>query len=934
MRPLGNFLTQSIRSVRGLRQRSRAAFLAWGLVVWIGTWAGVGYRPGSTAQGVEVGGWHAIKADDEYQARVAPLLSKNCVACHNAKSAEGGLNLEGYAEMMAGGDSGPTIVPGDVDSSELIARMRATDDSVMPPDDNGVGAERLTAEQIEWVAQWVAAGAEPPAAGAETRIQWREISEAVRPIYAVQLSRDGHYLSFAKGNVAYIVPQPLREGPWQPQPLLDPDLELADGTALTGTDKDLIHSLAFSHDGQRLAVGGFRTVKVWQRQVQAQVVDAAEPATEGTEPAALVVLPTQGEGPGPVAIDANQQLVIATPSRTVQQTLGTPTRLAVAAAWSEGGASLTVMTAEGALERWASNPEAADGSWTGQPLTTAEAWRATRSDESTAPLVVGLVTTGPQQWLVVLRSGQVWRAVMTDETGRWELAFDLERSVQWVSSSADGQSFLVGDAAGSVTLWRTTDGQLTQTLGEDYQRWQRRQQSQAQIARQEGWIQRLNEMLPGLEAAVKQEEEARGKVAESHQQAVAAREAKELEIAAAQQTFKDTEQAIAALEQQLAEMRKNLETQQKSVVDLEAQRGPLEQNVAKAAQALASADAGLQLAQEKIPAQQTRIEAQQQTLAESRAAWEQFESVAAPPVIAGYFDSEHAQLLLLDRRGRGLLYRSEDGRPVAVLEPPTGFEGSETASLSAVASGQVTVAANGSLWRWDLGLPWELQQTFGSENTDVFSFRVTALAFSPDDRTLAVGSGPPSRYGDLKVLSLETGQVERDFGQVHSDTILALEYSPDGRWLASAGADKLCRLHDPQTGAMVKILEGHTHFVQGLSWHRQAQTLATASADKTVKTWDVETGERRQSIGGFGKELSAIAYVGDTDQVLTVSLDGQPRLHRGGDAQLVRGFSSDAQPLYALTVSADGQHGVVGDHTGRVRIYKVEDGQLLRQWPE
>jgi len=929
-----NLFIQSVLCAGGPRRCSSAAFLTGGLVVWIGTWAGVGCGPAPTAQAAEVGGRYALKADDVYQARIAPLLSKNCVACHNAKSAEGGLNLEGYTELMAGGDSGPSVVAGDADSSELIARMRATDDSVMPPDDNGVGAERLTAEEIDSVAQWVAAGAEPPAAGAETRIQWREISEAVRPIYSVQLSADGHYLSFAKGNVAYIVPQPLAEGAWQPVPLLDPTLELADGTALTGTDKDLIHSLAFSHDGQRLAVGGFRTVKVWQRQIQAQVLDGAEQATDGTEPAALVVLPTQGVGPGPVAIDANQQLVVATPSGKVQSALGTPASLAVAAAWSEGGAGLTVMTAEGVLERWTPNPEAAAGSWTGQPLTTAEAWRAARGDESTAPLVVGLLAAGPQQWLVVLQSGQVWRASATDETWRWEIAFDLQRSVQWVSSSADGQSLLVGDAAGSVTVWRTTDGQLTQTLGEDYQRWQQRQEAQAQIARQEAWVQRLSEMVPGLEAAVKQEEEARVKVAESHQQAVAAQEAKHVEIAAAQQTVKDTEQAIAALEQQLTEMRQTLETQQKSVVDLEAQRGPLEQNVAKAAQALASADAGLQLAQEKIPAQQARIEAQQQTLAESRAAWDQFAAAAAPPVIAGHFDSQHTQLLLLDQQGRGLLYRAEDGRPVAVLEPPTGFAGSETADLLAAGSGQVTVATAGKLWRWNLGLPWELQQTFGSENTDTFSFRVTALAFSPDDRYLAVGSGPPSRYGDLKVLSLETGQVERDFGQVHSDTILALEYSPDGRWLASAGADKLCRLHDPESGAMVKVLEGHTHFVQGLSWHRQAQTLATASADKTVKTWDVETGERRQSIGGFGKELSAIAYVGDTDQVLTAALDGQPRLHRGGDAQLVRGFSSDAQPLYALSVSREGQHVVVGDHTGRVRIYKVDDGQLLRQWPE
>jgi WD40 repeat protein len=109
--------------------------------------------------------------------------------------------------------------------------------------------------------------------------------------------------------------------------------------------------------------------------------------------------------------------------------------------------------------------------------------------------------------------------------------------------------------------------------------------------------------------------------------------------------------------------------------------------------------------------------------------------------------------------------------------------------------------------------------------------------------------------------------------------------------------------------------------------------LATASADKTVKTWDVETGERRQSIAGFGKEISAIAYVSDTDQLMTVALDGQTRLHRSDNAQLVRSFTPHAQPLYALTMAADGKHVIVGAHDGILRIFRVEDGQSVKQWP-
>ncbi len=807
---------------------------------------------------------------------------------------------------------------GDADSSELIARIRATDDSVMPPEDNSVGAVRLTDEEIELVAQWINAGAAPPTEESLPTIQWRAISEEVRPIYSLQMSADGHYLSFAKGNIAYIVPQPLAEGPWEPLPLLDPDLQLADGSPLAATDKDLVHSLAFSHDGQKLAVGGFRTVKLWERQVQAL------PSTNATL-AELTVIPTSGAGPGPVAQNREQALVMLDDqSRQIKLTLGQPQARVIAAAWANDNASLYVIDDTNRVSRWTPDASDVNAAWTAEELALSE------------PLseAMGLTVNAENQLLVILGTGRVVRLIADSETWRSDVAFEMERALKFATISTDGQLLLAIGQDASATVWRLADGGLVQTLGEDYLRWQQRQKSQRQIARQEGWIKRLTEMVPGLEEAVKKEEEARAKVAENHQKTVEAQQAKEQEIATAQQTVSETEQAIAALEQQLAEKREQLVVQQKAVTDLQAPLVTAQQNVAKAVQALTSADAGLQLARDKIPAHQARIESQQSELTQNQQTLEQFLAQPSPEVVTAAFDAKAQQVLLVNATGQGLLYRVDSGRPLAVLPPPADVTVGTLSQISTATDGLTTISTETATWQWDLSLPWKLTKTWGGEQDDLFSFRVTALAFSPDDQHLAVGSGPPSRYGDLKVISLETGEVERDYGQVHSDTILALEYSPDGRWLASAGADKLCRLHDPQTGATVKILEGHTHFVQGLSWQDHAQALATASADQTVKTWDIETGERRQSIGGFGKEISAISYVGDSDQVLTVALDGHTRLHRGDNAQLVRTFAHNPQPLYALTLSVDGKHVIVGDHDGKIRVYQVEDGKQLRQWPE
>lgn len=908
--------------------RWSVGYLAWISLWGLGGWAMFGLE--SNVVGAVPLPRAATLVEDDYQQGVFPLLKKNCVACHNAKTAEGGLNLESHTALMAGGDSGPSVIPGDGQGSELLSRVRATDDSVMPPDDNGVGAERLTPEEIELLSTWIDAGAPAPKGKAENAIRWRELAEEVSPVYTLEYSDDGQYLGFSKGNVAYVVPQPLTAETWAPVPLLAPDLSLADGSPVLGTDKDLIHSLTFSHDGQRLAVGGYRTVQLWERHVQAEAVVEVGLAAGRS-------VPTQGIGAGQLVLDPQQVLrIVDRKSGQVVDTVGPAVTEIRAATWAEDGRILYTADESRGLTRWQRAALSDSSQWAAEALDV-----QSYADLAAGSPVVGLVPTAEAGVRVVLQSGRVLKITSAESGWNAAVEFELQRVVRRVAASPDGQWLVALGADASASVWRLSTGEMVHNLGEDYGRWQRRRQWQQQATRMEGWVQRWSDLIPGLEEAVKKEEEARTKVAETHQKAVEAEQAKAQEIAAQQQAKSHTEQAIAALEQQLAEKRELLVNQQKKIDDLQKELGTAQQNVAKANQALVSADAGLQLARDKIPAQQAQVEAIKHKLAIDQAAVDQYLQSAAAPIVDAAIATEQGQILLLDQIGRGLLYHLGSGLPLAVLEPPSNLAGepaaAEVARIADEASlmlgaGRVTVRESALGWEWDLSLPWRRVRVWGDQQSTAFSSRITALAFSPDDRYLAVGSGPPSRFGDLKMLSVETGELTHDFGEVHSDTILALSYSPDGRWLASAGADKLCRIHDPNTGEMLKILEGHTHFVQGLSWHSRGQLLATASADRGVKTWDVETGERRQALGGFGKEVSGIDYVAETDQLIAVSLDGHARLYRGDNGQMVRDFGRLA-PLHAVAASPDGLHVTVGDCEGRVRVYKTDDGTMVRQWP-
>src|SRR5688572_3130083 len=120
-----------------------------------------------------------------FEQTIEPLLAEHCYKCHShsADKIKGGLVLDSAEALLAGGDSGPAIVPGHPEKSLLIEAVRyANDDLQMPPK-----GKKLTDAQIAALTEWVKLGAPIPKKASSANLRPRGmITEDDRKWWAFQ----------------------------------------------------------------------------------------------------------------------------------------------------------------------------------------------------------------------------------------------------------------------------------------------------------------------------------------------------------------------------------------------------------------------------------------------------------------------------------------------------------------------------------------------------------------------------------------------------------------------------------------------------------------------------------------------------------------------------------------------------------------------------
>jgi WD40 repeat protein/uncharacterized caspase-like protein len=209
--------------------------------------------------------------------------------------------------------------------------------------------------------------------------------------------------------------------------------------------------------------------------------------------------------------------------------------------------------------------------------------------------------------------------------------------------------------------------------------------------------------------------------------------------------------------------------------------------------------------------------------------------------------------------------------------------------------------------------------------------RVLAVALSPDGRLVATGGADQT----AKLWEARTGLEVRTLA-VHTAAVSAVAFSADGRLLATASRDHTARLWDVATGAELRVLKGHTGPISAVAFSEDGRWLATGADDRTIRLWDATTGAEVRSFTGHTGRVVSLAFSREGRSLAAGDMDAKVKLWDVASGREVRTLAHDTGAVQAVAFSPDGASLAVGTHhtvtvwdpsTGRERR-KLEKGFL------
>ena len=197
-----------------------------------------------------------------------------------------------------------------------------------------------------------------------------------------------------------------------------------------------------------------------------------------------------------------------------------------------------------------------------------------------------------------------------------------------------------------------------------------------------------------------------------------------------------------------------------------------------------------------------------------------------------------------------------------------------------------------------------------------------ALFYSADGRWVVTNGVPWSRRTETSYAQVWDARDGRLVQTItgHPGYVSEVRFTPDSRFMATAGYDTTAKLWDTRDWSLVRTFEGHTDPIDSLAVSPDGRRLVTGSWDWTVRLWDLETGQQLHQMRGHFGNVLRVTFSPDGRRVASGAQDGFTRLWGVSSGQEVLALAGHTAWVLGIAFSPDGNLLVSTSNDG-IRVW-------------
>lgn len=194
---------------------------------------------------------------------------------------------------------------------------------------------------------------------------------------------------------------------------------------------------------------------------------------------------------------------------------------------------------------------------------------------------------------------------------------------------------------------------------------------------------------------------------------------------------------------------------------------------------------------------------------------------------------------------------------------------------------------------------------------------VRGIAISPDGQRLVAGD----RDGTLHIFDIDS---DKELARTtHAGSILAVDYSADGKLIASAGSEKTVFVFDAESLDQRQALAGHDGPIYNLRFAPKGNQLASVGWNKNVRVWNTDTANEELKLTGSEGDVWGVEFCADATHLVTSDQEGTARAWDLATGQVVTTLRGHSAAVHNISLDPTARRVATSSRDGTIRVWDM-----------